>query len=347
MEKAHGWVYVRSKNNARAGSSKSGSSLHATPGTPNVATPASRSADITTPSSRPSPLSALSPEFPDTTPFNFNDPPAPARSGDYSSLFDNSPYPTSSIGIPNDFSSFNTSLNLDAFQTQFEAGDPNALIPALEMPQQSMNSMSTPSANSVPDLMGPSMSFDGSPLAADNNNFNFDLEWSRLGLPPMQDDYTTFGMQLPNSVDSNHHGLKTYSGDLAMGPTQGYMGYGATGKVSGLSPHAQGNLMLYSPGSGANDEHLSGHYEYGVQSQTGNDFTLYDQTPRLGAGNNMAPMNQSAPAGQSARSIRPMFPSLNDNDLCLQGTQSWTPQYRRGASSDTQSRPEMDLEYMN
>lgn len=280
MEKAHGWVYVRSKNNARGGS-KRGSSLQATPRTPSVSTPASRPADFPTPISGPSASPCDPPMWPDNMPFNFNDPPAPARSEDYPPLFETSletspfsgPNPNSATNMGNDFSLF-TSANLDAMENQFGAGDPNGLISSLSMHRQSMNSMSVPSTGSVPDLMAPSMSFDGSPLASNTDNVSFDYEWGRLEASNMQEDYSAPNMQLSTPAYSDNSGLKPATSDMNMG--QNY-NYAAHGNVSGLSPNAQGNLMLYSPDSNGADEHLQNLYKSAGQ-QGNTDFPLYDNS---------------------------------------------------------------------
>ncbi|KAJ5111487.1 Zinc finger C2H2 [Penicillium argentinense] len=279
MEKAHGWIYNRSKNNARGGS-KRGSSLQATPRTPSVSTPASRSAaDFPTPVSGPSPSPYDPPMFSDQVPFNFNDPPAAARSEDYGPLFETSPFSDSNMsgGMGGqDFSLF-TSANLDAMENQFGAGDPNGLISSLSMHRQSMNSMSVPSAGSVPDLMAPSMSFDGSPLASSADpNLSFEYEWSRLeASSTMPEDYSTSNMQLPTPAYSDHSGLKQ-STSGAMGMPHNYS-YNTHGNVSGLSPNAQGNLMLYSPDSNGADGHHT--HLYKSAGQPGNpDFPLYDNS---------------------------------------------------------------------
>lgn len=342
MEKAHGWLYLRSKNNARGGSSKSGSSLQAASGTPSLAsTPVSKSADVTTPNSGPSPSPSDACMFANPN-FNFNDPPAPARSEDFPSLFETSPYAGSSTGVNNDLTSFPTSVNLDAFQAQFEVGDPNGLIPALEMHRQSMNSMSVPSANSVPDLMGASMSFDESPMAPTDTSLNFDREWSNLDISSMQDDQTAMNMQFATpGISGGNNGLTSYSAGHAMNASQNYLGYGATGKVSGLSPNAQGNLMLYSPVSGAVEGHLPNPCEYGGQAHAGNDFTLYDQFTRMRAPT-MAPTVAGDQYGQSNQ----MFPPLI-GDSMLQGVQSWAEHSHQGANSDNGLPSDMDLEFMN
>ncbi|KAJ5357860.1 hypothetical protein N7541_005018 [Penicillium brevicompactum] len=299
MEKSHGWVYVRSKNNGRSGSgsSKRGSSVQDTPMTPSVSTPASKATDFASPIPGPSPSpSDQTYGWPENPPFNFAEPPMPAQGDDFPLFGEASPY------LMNDINSFPNTMNLTAFQNQFESGDPNGLIPALEMHRQSMNSMSVPSTDSVPDLMGP-VSFDGSPLTG-TESINFDQEWSNLDYP-MNEDYTAMPLQLPQG--HNLDAMKGYTNDYDH-MNVNHLSYGPAGKVSGLSPGAQGNAMLYSP-------RLLQRRDY---TQGGNDFTLYNQHAQMG--HSAQPMI-SAPSDQSARYRQlqqNMFPSL-DQERAFQG----------------------------
>lgn len=255
MEKAHGWDYKRSKNNSRARGAKSkrSTSLQATPTTPGVSTPASGQTDSNTPSLGPTPSpyeAAL--EFPDNldnlnfdfaTPpesmhFNFASPPAPAHGSgvmsflgtgvDYATDFETtSQYQSSSAELNNnqpyqlsteEMSSEQVLYDLNILQAQFAAGDPDSLIPQLDLRYATA---SVPSAESVPELAGPaSVSHDGSPMV--------DLDWSNLN----------------DQI------------------------------VPGLSPGAQGGLMLYSPDSGLAGANVSNQFPYGLQ-QPMEDFTLY------------------------------------------------------------------------
>jgi uncharacterized C2H2 Zn-finger protein len=314
MEKSHGWVYVRSKNNGRSGSSKRDSSVQATPQTPSVSTPASKTTDFASPIPGPSPSpSDQTYGWPENSGFNFAEPPAPAHGDDFPLFGEASPY------LINDVNSFPNSMNLTAFQSQFEAGDPNGLIPALEMHRQSMNSMSVPSTDSVPDLMGP-VSFDGSPLTG-TESINFDQEWSNLEYP-MNEDYTAMPLQLPQG--HSLEAMKGYSNDYEQ-MNVNHLSYGPAGKVSGLSPGAQGNAMLYSPDSSNVGDTLSERYEYAQShvgsdfAQGGNDFTLYNQNTQMGP--NAHPMMQ-VPSDHSVRYRQlqqNMFPSLEQERVFQQG----------------------------
>ncbi|KOS47446.1 hypothetical protein ACN38_g1586 [Penicillium nordicum] len=332
MEKSHGWVYVRSKNNGRNGStsSKRGSSVQATPQTPSVSTPASKATDFASPIPGPSPSpSDQNYNWPENPQFNFADPPPLAHGEDFPLFGETSPY------LMTDVNSFPTSVNLSGFQSQFEAGDPNGLIPALEMHRQSMNSMSIPSAESVPDLMGP-VSFDGSPLTG-TESINFDLDWSNLDYPT-NEDYTTMAANLPQGHSLEV--MKGYSNDYDQ-TNLNHCSYDASGKPSGLSPGAQGNAMLYSPDSCNVGDTLSERYEYGLLAQAGNDFTLYNQSAQMDG--RAQPMMQT-PSDQSAQYHQPqqqMFPSL-EHERVLQSMQPWNGQQPQGHYLPR----DMKLEYM-
>ncbi|CAG7918673.1 unnamed protein product [Penicillium olsonii] len=321
MEKSHGWVYVRSKNNGRASSSsKRSSSAQATPMTPSVSTPASKATDFASPIPGPSPSpSDQTYGWPENPPFNFAEPPMPAQGDDFPLFGEASPY------LMNDINSFPNTLNLSAFQNQFESGDPNGLIPALEVHRQSMNSMSVPSTDSVPDLMGP-VSFDGSPLTG-TESINFDQEWSNLEYP-MNEDYTAMPFQLPQG--HNLDAMKGYSNDYDQ-MNVNHLSYGPAGKISGLSPGAQGNAMLYSPDSSNVGDTLSERYEYAQSqvssdfNQAGNDFTLYNQNAQMG--HTAHPMMPTS-SDQSARYRQlqqNMFPSL-EQERAFQGMPYGQPQ---------------------
>ncbi|KAJ5154281.1 uncharacterized protein N7500_009720 [Penicillium coprophilum] len=329
MEKSHGWVYVRSKNNGRNGS-KRGSSAQATPQTPSVSTPASKTTDFASPIPGPSPSpSDQTYNWPENPQFNFADPPALAHGEDFPLFGETSPY------LMTDVNSFPTSVNLSGFQSQFEAGDPNGLIPALEMHRQSMNSMSIPSAESVPDLMGP-VSFDGSPLTG-TESINFDLDWSNLDYPT-NEDYTAMAAQLPQGHSLEV--MKGYSNDYEQ-MNLNHCSYDASGKLTGLSPGAQGNAMLYSPDSCNVGDTLSERYEYGLQAQARNDFTLYNQSAQMGSGAH--PMMQT-PSDHSAQYHQPqqqMFPSL-EHERVLHNLQPWNGQQPQGHYLPR----DMELEFM-
>ncbi|KAJ5124413.1 Zinc finger C2H2 [Penicillium bovifimosum] len=322
MEKSHGWIYVRSKNNGRSGS-KRGSSVRATPQTPSVSTPASKATDFASPIPGPSPSpSAPTYNWPDSTQFNFADPPVSAN-GDNFPLFEPSP-----PYLVNDANQFPTSVNLTAFQSQFKAGDPNGLIPVLEMHPQSMNEV-VPSPESVPDLMDP-LSFDGSPMTG-TDSINLEWDWSNLEYPS-NEDYTALAAQLPQA--QSHEAIKGYLNEYDS-MNLNHCSYDPSGKPFGLSPGAQGNATLYSPPSCNVGDTFSGQYDHGRPAPAGNDFTLFHQSnqsnPNAQMGLGAHPMMQT-PSDHSAGYGQPqqqMFPTFEQEHV-LQGMQSWNGQQPQG-----------------
>jgi uncharacterized C2H2 Zn-finger protein len=334
MEKSHGWVYVRSKNNGRNGS-KRGSSVRATPQTPSVSTPASKATDFASPIPGPSPSpSAPTYNWPDNPQFNFADPPVSAHGDDFPLFKESSPY------LMTDVNQFPNSVNLTAFQSQFEAGDPNGLIPALEMHRQSMNEI-IPSPESVPELMGP-VSFDGSPMTGTESiNFeDFELDWNNLEYSA-NEDYTALAAQLPQA--QSYEAMKGYSNEYSS-MNLNHCSYDLSGKPSGLSPSGQGNATLFSPHSCNVGDTLSEQYDYGRQAPARNDFTLYNQSnqsAQLGLGAHpmmQTPSDHSSGYGQPQQQ---MFPTL-EQERVLQGMQSWNGQQHQGHYLPG----DLDLEFM-
>ncbi|KAJ5886912.1 uncharacterized protein N7473_009586 [Penicillium subrubescens] len=339
MEKAHGWVYIRSKHSSRALGAKSkrgtkSPSVQATPDTPSVSTPASGPTDFSTPSVGPtlSPFEA-SMDDEDELEINFADPllscpwtlptwptssppslisrrtraiPTSNHSAgvvspginqptgydnaagfanstgyghatgydnspgfdnsaaynhstgfDESTGFNTSAYQASSGDMTNDqmFSHFDHSLA--SLQAQFAAADRNSLIPSI---------VSEP----VPDLgesgsMSGTLSLAESPQAtADTSSALLDIDWSGLG--------NMDNMNLSSGMED----LASFQVDGAQCATNGH--------VSGLSPGAQGNLMLYSPESGLSGGNISANFPYGLPAaqQALGDFTLFGDTQLQG-----------------------------------------------------------------
>jgi uncharacterized C2H2 Zn-finger protein len=197
MEKAHGWVYVRSKNNgkhAKDSSSASVSSVQPTPQTPAMSTP-SNITDFPTPVSGPAP-SPYDPftGMPGNPPFSFAEPPVNPN-GDFQlfpdiPLFLGSPFDDVSMGM-DDYSGFSTNLDFNAFQAQLEAGNPDDLAPAMDLYRPSISSTGTYDSMGVPsvfdnsplavsdnmDSIGSSSVFTNSPLTASENDMKFDPNW--------------------------------------------------------------------------------------------------------------------------------------------------------------------------
>ncbi|KAL1986673.1 hypothetical protein VTN96DRAFT_5878 [Rasamsonia emersonii] len=165
MEKAHGWVYIRSKSNGKNKKASSVSSAQPTPQTPAMSTP-SNSTDVPTPVSGPAP----SPYDPFTglsanQQFSFAEPPVNPNT-DFQLFPDVQLLDNTFDDVPmsmDDFNTVPTSLDFSAFQAQLEAGNPDDLIPAMDMYRPSMSS------NGSLESMGSSSIFDNSALAVSEN----------------------------------------------------------------------------------------------------------------------------------------------------------------------------------
>ncbi|KAF3390436.1 Zinc finger transcription factor ace1 [Penicillium rolfsii] len=172
--------------------------------------------------------------------------------------YDNSAYQAPSAGMSNDqvFSHFDNSLA--SLQAQFAAADPDSLIqPAPADLVAAFHSTSVPSLAETSSIAG-SLSLIPSPeVTADTGSDNFHIDWSSLG---------------------NMNNMELSSGMEDLAPFQVDGGQcGAYGHVSGLSPGAQGSIMLYSPESGLSGGNISANFPYGLSSaqQALGDFTLF------------------------------------------------------------------------
>ena len=194
MEKAHGWSYVRSKNNGKPGNR--GSSIQPTPQSSNMKTPMSRPVSIATPStgfgsSSISPCeSGMGQQVQNTQdcPFSFAEPPMMNTSqtdgGDFQLYPETSSF-QGHIGATDQYQHNppNTS-GLSALDAQFDCGNPNGMLP-LSMNNNNTNNSNTNNNNqsvfesSVPDLLDP-VGLDGSPMTStdSSSSLNYELDWN-------------------------------------------------------------------------------------------------------------------------------------------------------------------------
>ncbi|EAW09391.1 putative C2H2 transcription factor (Ace1) [Aspergillus clavatus NRRL 1] len=298
MEKAHGWVYVRSKHNGR--NSKKASTRAASQ-TPSIATPSSKAQEILTPATRPtpSPFESVA-SYPQNPPFSFADPPTQTASEDFPLFTETGPYADLAGGV-NAFSPLpTTSLDFQAFQSQLEAADPNGLILPSDFQRQSLDS-----ASPVPDLVATSMGFDGSPIAStDTSSLNFDLDWNQLEVQNLDEEFTTLNMQLltpPSSSEVN--ALNSFSRDPS---------------ISNASPLQHSGLPFYSPSHCHMDEGVAGLQEHTEQKKL--DFPLYGHQANLGLG----AMDMSHPCHlPGMQNLDQMFPPLDVQDSIAYMNQGW------------------------
>ena len=265
MEKAHGWAYVRSKNNGKSGKkpSKTGKS----PPTPQIATPSSYIFD------------ASGSEFgrESSSPYmsHYSMPPSGNGSpGDRSSHVSNieSPY----LGVNEPMTPYESAASWsDSY---------NRLTPQSYAPNShrlSMDSLTTaPSAPS---------SYEMEPL------FGGTFDWNNLSVNSSNLDLTSMNIQLdttsPLSMETRP--LNAYGRNPSISVEEPL---GATNLK--LSPGAQGNQMLYSPYH--NEVVDEGYEDFATNAgKPAADFALFDSRPSSSLGGSLFSDLPSLPAFQS------------------------------------------------
>ena len=101
------------------------------------------------------------------------------------------------------------------------------------------------------------------------------------GLIPTLDEFSAYQMQLGTATEGLNAGLKPISEDqLMMNMRAGSFAAAAPAHVHGLSPGAQGSLMLYAPDSGMSGNNISSDFPFGLPlaQQPVNDFTLFGES---------------------------------------------------------------------
>lgn len=264
MEKAHGWAYVRSKNNGKSG--KKPSKVGKTPPTPQITTPSSYMFD------------ASGSEFggDSSSPYtsHYSVPPSVNGSpGNGSSHLSNleSPY----LGV---------SESITPYEPTFSWGDSyNRLTPQSFTPNS--NRLSMDSLTTAP--TAPS-SYEMEPL------FGGTYDWSNLDLNSSNLDLTTMNIQLdttsPLSLETAP--LRVYSRNPSISVEEPQ-----SAKNPNLSPGAQGNQMLYSPyHNGVVDE---GYGDFATNAgKPATDFALFDSRPSSSLGGSLFSDLPNLPAFQ-------------------------------------------------
>ena len=264
MEKAHGWAYVRSKNNGKSG--KKPSKVGKTPPTSQIATPSSYIFD------------ASGSEYggDSSSPYmrHYSGPPsANGSSGEGSSHLSNLESPYLGVNEP-----------VTPYEPTFSWGDSyNRLTPQSYTPNShriSMDSLTTaPTAPS---------SYEVEPL------FGGTYDWSNLDLSSSNLDLTSMNIQLdttsPLSIGTAPLHLYSRNPSISVEEPQ-------SSKNPNLSPGAQGNQMLYSPYH--NEVVDEGYGDFATNAgKPASDFALFDSRPSSSLGGNLFSDLPSLPAFQ-------------------------------------------------
>ncbi|KAI4236100.1 MAG: hypothetical protein LQ349_002752 [Xanthoria aureola] len=252
MEKAHGWAYVRSKNNGKTKKSRVGK----TPPTPQVTTPS---------------FDASSPEF---------------GVASYSNGYGDSTSLAPSINGSEDsrpHSALNTPfMDLDDRFAPFEVNDyswngsyqgMNPVNPLPFTPSSHRLSFDAVSMTNAPS--NPS-SFENL-LTPHEQAFTENYDWSNIDT---NNDFASLNIQLAtpaNSIETRP--LDTFGCNPSICVDQAAMG-----QVPSLSPGAQGNVMLYSPYSQNESTVDEGYEDYSADAgKPTEDFPLFDSVPCSGS----------------------------------------------------------------
>lgn len=288
MEKAHGYVYVRSKQNGKSGRQTSGEmSAQPTPQTPNLQTPASSVMDYRTPASGSTGASA-SPYDQQTfqgyqTPYSGGPSNSVTGSGDFA-LYPEDSEQYSMPPMANDeeggrgLDDYNFDFNdFSAFEAELQNTDPGTYTAVNNNGENA---------------------FGSSPFTGHDTASNFD--WNMGGGA----DYTAFNAQLATPASSAaQYSFQTHSRNPSLsvvsplGPQQ----------IPNLSPHGHGNIML----NGSDAVHMpadEGFAEFASNVRgSSSDFPLFDASQS--AGNGTASLSSLATRNDQ------MFPPLNNQYL--------------------------------
>lgn len=247
MEKAHGWAYIRSKNNGktdrRAQRVKSPSSL-------SNATPASSIFEASSPEFGEAPSPPVSyGGFPVTRSVN----------GSVASSDDSIPQSTSENGwMDPTFAP----LTPD-FYGQIQEFSP------VSLQHHPWDDPSMNISNNPPQFDATSPALEMDPL------FNENFDWSNLN------DVSSFNLQLytpANSVDNLS--VDAYSRNPSVS-----LEHPRSGQIPSLSPGAQGNVMFYSPFSNNDSAIDEGYDDFTVDlRKPGTDFALFGESKPSSAG---------------------------------------------------------------
>lgn len=248
MEKAHGWAYVRSKNNGKTDRKAQ-----------RVKSPASLS--NTTPAS--SIFEASSPEFGE----------APSPSIGYGG------FPVTH-SVNGSVASSDESIPQSTSENDWM--DPTFAPLSPDFSYGQIQDFSPVSLQHQP-WDDPSMNISNIPLQFDTTSptvemdpiFSANFDWSNLN------DTSSFNVQLQtpaNSVDSLS--VDAYSRNPSVSRE-----YPLNGQIPSLSPGAQGNVMLYSPFSNNDSGIDEGYDDFGVDvKKPGTDFALFGESKASSAG---------------------------------------------------------------
>lgn len=251
MEKAHGWAYVRSKNNGKTG--KKPQSVK-TPPTPQITTPGSNIFD------------ASSPEFGEaSSSYNAYEGYGATHSATGSvASEDSAPHSaieTTITGMDEIFGPWDPNFAWNEPYHGIPQGGPSEYTPSSH--RLSWDAASMTNAPTIPSSFETSLtSHDQDPLFSEN------FDWSN-----MDTNFTSYNAQLITPACSvGTKPLDAFSRNSSVS-----LGQGSNGQMPSLSPGAHGNVMLYSPFSNGELSNDEGYDDFAPDNgKLANDFALFD-----------------------------------------------------------------------
>lgn len=247
MEKAHGWAYVRSKNNGKT--SKKPKNLK-TPPTPLITTPGSCIFD------------ASSPEYGETsTSYDRYGEHGVSPSVNGSTMGSEDSGPLSATETPfATFGPFNPNFSWNESYNGITPAGPSEYTPSVHGLSWDGESMLTNGATNPSSFETSLTPTDQDPLFGDN------FDWSNM-------DYTSMNIQLVTPASS----IETRCLDAFSRNPSISLEEPPSGQIPSLSPGAQGNVMLYSPYSNNERSVDEGYEEFTTDvGKPANDFALFD-----------------------------------------------------------------------
>lgn len=250
MEKAHGWAYVRSKNNGKMSKKPHNSK---TPPSPQIKTPGSTIFD------------ASSPDFSGASPYPSRDSISHSINGSIAASEESDPFSTIEtpfMALEDKFGPFNAMNWDESISHGLTTVDPSPYTP-------SSHDLSWDAGSMSHGMTEPSFETSVPPFE-DNSLFTENFDWSNIN-----PDFTSYNNQLITPATSiDRHSLDAFSRNPSIS-----LEHPPCSELQSLSPGAQGNVMLYSPYS-QNDSSIDEGFE-DFASEVGkpsNDFALFDQT---------------------------------------------------------------------
>ncbi|KAI4201181.1 MAG: hypothetical protein LQ346_002235 [Caloplaca aetnensis] len=246
MEKAHGWAYVRSKNNGKVKKNPTGK----TPPTPQISTPN---------------FDASSPEFGETSSsLNYGGGYSLAPStNDSDESLTHSALNTPFMELDERFAPFPSNFQWDEPYDEFTPSGLSPYTPASH--QLSLDAGSMTNTGTVPS------SFESSLIPHEQDPlFTENFDWSNINT---NTDFTSLNIQLVTPASSvETRPLDAFSRNHSICFDQA-----PSEQAHSLSPGAQGSVMLYSPYSQNEGPHDEGYEDFpGDAGKPTEDFALFD-----------------------------------------------------------------------